>query len=889
MGAITSTAAEPKARLPKKHLTLLRDYCFDCHDADIQKGKVNLEALPLEVTTPQQAELWQKVLNAMNSGEMPPEEKPQPKDSEKIEFLDALAQTMITARRKFSDTGGKITMRRLNRREYRNSIKQLTGVTLDVSNLPVDDGAGNFDTVGSALFISSDQIEQYLSLGRSAIAEMLERRAALERSSQVFHVEPEKTVNIESLKAMRRLEDDYERFKQWKVGVDKASRAPENRKIMARILKENPEYDPLAFPAPAGYRFYRHAKELIGAPDPKVFGFTDDNKAVFSFQGGYDRKYAYLKHYAELPKSSHGTYLKLAWGIQRIDVVPDPKNVPPGTYKLRIRAGTVEGSSASRHFLEIGHPQRVNQVPAGFSGLPFRSLHVTGTENQPEIIETTIEIGIDNPREFGIQERQPNDGKHLRNEFFRYKRMNGYGYPPAIWIDWIELEGPIVDAESTSVQDNWWIATASNLNDSSRARIILNRLAQNAFRGREPTDGFLERLHAIYQTRRDEGWSFENAIELPLGIILTSPAFLYLNEPGSETMQRKLNDRELAVRLAYFLWSAPPDQQLMELAKQNQLSKPEVLRQQVDRLIADSRSDQFVSGFVHQWLDMERLDFFQFDASLHPEFDEITRSAARQEVYHAFGHLLRDKNGGEIGELLRSDYVFVNALLANFYGISGVIGDQFQKVRLPNTSPRGGLLGMAAIHAMGSDGIRSSPVERGAWILRHLLHNPPPPAPPNVPQLSDLSDKLLSTRQKLAAHQSEPQCASCHRKIDPLGLALENFNAAGKWRIEDRQIIRNAKGRIQLSKTAVSIDTSGRFHKGPEFADFKVFRDIIAQRETDFARGFCENLIEYALGRPYGFTDERLANKILEGASRKQYAVDEFIHGLVQSKVFQTK
>ena len=147
----------------------------------------------------------------------------------------------------------------------------------------------------------------------------------------------------------------------------------------------------------------------------------------------------------------------------------------------------------------------------------------------------------------------------------------------------------------------------------------------------------------------------------------------------------------------------------------------------------------------------------------------------------------------------------------------------------------------------------------------------------------------MSTRQKLAAHQSEPQCASCHRKIDPLGLALENFNAAGKWRIEDRQIIRNAKGRIQLSKTAVSIDTAGRFHKGPEFANFKVFRDIIAQRETDFARGFCENLIEYALGRPYGFTDERLANKILEGASRKQYAVDEFIHGLVQSKVFQTK
>ena len=1150
----SAAATEFEVRLPDKHRALLQDYCFDCHDADTQKGKVNLESLPLEIATAQQAELWQKVLNAMNSGEMPPEDKRQPKSIEKADFLDALAQTMVAAREKSSDTGGEITMRRLNRREYRNSIKQLTGVTLDVASLPADGGAGSFDTVGSSLFISSDQIEQYLKLGRSAIAEVFERQAARQQPSRVFRVEPENTVNVKSLQAMRQLEENRDRFMRWKAGVDKAVEAPENKPIMARILEENPEYDPFAFPAPAGYRFYQHAQELIGAPDPKAFGFTDDNKAVFSFQGGYVRKHAYLKHYSELPRSDQGTYLKLAWGIQRIDVLPEPEDVPPGTYKLRIRAGAVESSSASRHFIEIGHPQRVNQVPAGFSGLPIRSLQVTGTADKPEIIETTLEIGINTPREFGIQERRPSDGKNVRSEFNRHKKENGYGYPPAIWIDWIELEGPIREVpESTIVRvepehtinpenekqiaqledsyarftrwkkgvdeaaktpenkakiaeirkkdprvshpflfyafadllkgtpnakdfgfrdsnkaagshpqrdrgnlayhkhyaalphrdrgtylklahgtgrvivsprdlppgnyvmrvhvglvpgtpaerrfiqvghpqrqiatrnwglegraisthqvtgtienpetieipltvgagttrefaiqekqpntgnlkelwgahnewkakngyghppaiwidwvelegpimavdsrsdhDDWWIPGNSRLEDSSRAQTILEQFAFKAFRGAEPGDDFIQRLCTIFQTRIDAGESFNDAIELPLGIILASPAFLYLNEPGDDAARRKLTERELAVRLAYFLWSAPPDQELLDLARRSQLKRPQVLRQQVDRLIADPRSDEFVSGFIHQWLDMERLDFFQFDTTLYREFDESTRSAARQEVYHSFAHLLRARNDGSeavgsIGKLLKSDYVFVNGLLANYYGISGVTGDQFQKVAMSAESPRGGLLGMAAIHAMGSDGLRSSPVERGAWVLRHLLHDPPPPAPPNVPQLSRLAGEPLSTREKLAVHQEEPQCASCHRKIDPIGFGLENFDAAGKWRNEERQFKKNEKGRIAFGKIVTPIDSSGQFHNGPKFANYEELRNLIAQNERDFARGFTEHLIEYALGRPYGFTDEGFVNEILSASRSKQYAVSEFIHALVQSDPFQTK
>ena len=1159
--------APPEARFPEKHRTFFKTHCLACHDSETKEGKVDLENLSFRITSIEQAELWQKVLNALNSGEMPPEDSEQPDNTEKADFLDDLAQTMVTARQALSDSGGNITIRRLNRREYSNSIEQLTGVKVDVGSLPIDGGSGTFDTVGSSQFISSDQFEQYLKLGRQAIDEAFERHAVRKTPSKIFRVEPEDTVNVQSRKNMKTMAETYQRYLLWKAEVDKAAQAPENQQILEQI-REKYMLDDLT----DNLRLYQNANLLKGKPDAKKFGFRDANAASFSFQGGYDRTYAYMKHYLELPHSDQGTYLKLAWAIQRIDVLPKPEDIPPGTYKLRIRAGTVKDSDPSRHFIEIGHPQRVNQVPAGFSSKPLASLQITGTVDKPEIIETTLVIGSNTPREFGIQERRPEGNqKALSREFYAYKRENGYGTPPAIWVDWIELEGPITETAVTESQivrvepentanvknleiirrledtykEKWlpwkegvdkaaeaaenreivaalrkehsdydshptlkyqkagllkgapdprdyggsdpinavaalyspyrryysymkhyaelphndrgaylklsrgiqrfdvrpdpkdvpsgtyklrirvgavkgsdpsrhfieighpqtpngtspgfakllstqkvsgtienpevievnieigastprefgiqerqpksakilrqefdrhkqkngygtppaiwidWIELEGPLSspvsgsplqailakhldvpnlqqgpasdignspsiaetevDKERARVIFTEFAQQAFRDVPPEAEFIDRLVAIYERRRSVGDSFEEAIRTPLSVILASPGFLYLFEPGDETDRRRLNDRELAVRLSYFLWSGPPDAELLQLAEQNKLHLPEVLRQQVDRLIADPRSDDFVAGFVHQWLDMERLDFFQFDVNLYRDFDESTRAATREEVYQSFAHLLRDSKEGSLGKLLKSDYIFANGLLATYYDLEGVSGDEFRKIKLPADSPRGGLLGMAAIHAMGSDGVASSPVERGAWVLRHLLNDPPPPAPPNVPQISRLEGQTLTTRERLLAHQEEAQCASCHRKIDPIGFGLENFNAAGKWRTEDSYQMKDARGRGVGQRKTWAIDASGAFHNGPKFSDYYQLRDLIASREQDFARGLTENLVEYALGRPFGFTDENLANEIVTSAKSREFAVSEFIHALVQSKAFRSK
>jgi len=1587
----TLSGAELRAIVPEKHLDLMFDYCMDCHNADTQKGKVNLEDLPLEVDTLQHAELWQKVLDVLNSGEMPPENKRQPEKVAKADFLEDLAKTMVLARKKLSDSGGQITMRRLNRREYQNTIKSLTGVSLNVESLPADGGAGSFDTVGASQFISSDQFEQYLELGRTAVDEAFARHSAMAKPSTVFRVEPEKTVNVEHLEMIKKMEERLAQVKPWMDSVDKAVKAPENEAIMAQLRKEHPDIDTHAF------RIYRMSNRLKGVMELKHFG-GDPDSAMNFYQLDYRTKYESLKYFAELPHNERGTYLRYTSGIVRLDI-PSPKErskLVPGKYKVRFKAGIVESTPIERHFIEVGHPRRTSPVPSGFANPPLSVHQVTGTIENPQVIESIVEVSIDGPKEFGIQERMPKDfkarmqkhhadrrknghgtppalwvdwielegpiqenqspkleitrvepektinpanekiikkaeatqdrfkqwkkgvdeaakspenqaiiaeirkknrlidhpnrfyifaehfknvpspkdfgfldfqkaaaadpsrsknlallkhyaslphrdtGTYLKlthgtgrvivapkkmpvgdyifrvrlgtvkgtpaarkfieighpqrdiesrdwglkgkpisvhqvtgtieapqimeipievrsdttrefavqekqpnnanlktlwNEHNQLKAENGYGHPPAIWVDWVELEGPhdpnrlktwkqrrevehhanakvggtyndyfkgghdkaqsflktgkpqkdivdedrahfvirefenkgpsyrryldsnltksgsllgfsykqefialppehpsgwsktqhIVDTlpaghyklrfsvgalQSTEKKrhfvsigavpakdqfnlldtfqvsgtvDNpqvievpvqlskngprkfavrergdpkamqarmlsaiketglgltpalWidWVewegplpsakpkmfkqrrqaekyATAKvkrkyesyfkagydaalafqkdgiprpavgvkdldeakfrirryemeaasqlrylndpltksgsllgvfdrngNLNseefieismdplgfkkkskplplgkyrvrvrmgsvegtspdrhfavlgsvsnggsrnvdgdgfnlletfqvtgttsapqvfettveltlngsrkfslreksnlmadtlrgkreiykggmaappalwidwvewegplqdkvqddglvsilqnnlsgtvdtEEERARSIFQRFCMEAFRQVDPDPMFIDQLVGLYKRRITAGDSFDVAIRTPLSVILASPGFLYLDEPNMKESKRPLNDRELAVRLAYFLWSSPPDARLFALAKRNELSNPATLRAEVDRMIADPRSEEFVAGFVHQWLHMERLDFFQFDTKLHREFDESVRASARKEVYESFALLLRDQERGHIGKLLKSDYVMINGLLGTYYGIDGVSGDHFRKVSLPPDSPRGGLLGTAAVLAMGSDGIESSPVERGAWVLRYLLNDPPPPAPPNVPQLSRLADKPLTARERVLAHQEEPQCASCHRKIDPIGFGLENFTAAGKWRTEDKH-----------GKKTYDIDPSGKFHKGPEFSGYFEMRDLIAQKENDFARGFTEHLIGYGLGRPFGFTDEDLANEITSAAKKEDHSVSAFVHALVQSKAFITK
>jgi len=827
------------AAMPEAHFAIFEKYCLDCHDSLTEKGGVDLEELSFQIDTIASAELWQKVLNSLNSGEMPPEDKTQLSAEEKTVLLDDLSHELVAAREILSDSGGVITMRRLNRREYENTVYDLLGVRVESENLPGDENSDGFDTTGASLFFSSDQFEQYLNLAREAIDEAFmfaKKPPALLTSKR----ESEASMNALFEKISSKLRTNYDRAQEWRAVAEEKT--------------------------------------------PKEFGFIDENEVAFH-ERSYRQKYATFRQYLDRPESETGALLYRLFDGAVVDSLNVSPKWPAGQYVLKIRAAALEGAPSHERFLEYG----IKDTNGRSGELELLGcVEVTGTIEKPQILEFPVTVAKSGSRHFGLRQRQHNNRDAARADFLKSQVKNQVGPPASLWIDWVEITGPHYQewpppgiSEIFFKGKEWW----TQPDEDVYAREIIERFATRAFRIKSPSESYLDKLFELYLAGKADGKKFQEAISEPLAAVLASPGFLYLIESVPGQSKRELTDLELAVRLSYFLWSAPPDKALYEVARAGELKKPAKLAAQTNRMLKDPRSDAFISSFAHQWLDMNRLDFFQFDFRQFPEFDDSAKAAARQEVYETLRAVLNEQR--PLSDLLKADHVFVNDLLADYYDLEGVRGSDFRKVSVPEDSPRGGILGMAAIMAMGSDGNHSSPVERGAWVMRKLLDDPPPPAPANVPQLSRLEGKLLSPRELLSAHMEEAQCAQCHRKIDPIGYGLENFDAAGKWRetITLKKVVKNKVNQ----KKVIGIDTHGQLPSGDSFEDFAGLRDSIANESIAFERGFTEALIEYALGRPYGFSDESLRERILKRARAKDGEMREFVHALIQSKPFRTK
>ncbi|MBU6301307.1 MAG: DUF1592 domain-containing protein [Verrucomicrobia bacterium] len=891
-------AADPA--MPEKHRALFKEHCVSCHGPEKQKGKFRVDDLPLSITSVEVAEKWQKVLNALNSGDMPPTDEKQPASAAKADFLDDLANVMVAARRTLGDQKGVITMRRLNRREYKNTLRELLGVEINVAELPPDGGSGAFDTVGSNLFMSANQIEQYQALGREALEEAFAWQTAASVTKKLHYEGETTTPKVRDF--VKYQIDARERAQKWVNAVDEAARKPENKEIVEKIRAEVNNN---------GSRLRREWARIPGAPNPRTFGFdkkgeNDADLANDSLGAGWLK---YHEYYIGMPGVDRGAYLGVQTrhpselNVNYIELLV-PFDWPVGDYIVRVRSAAVKDAPVERRFLDFGIHARTGKV--------LNTFEITGTMENPQTIEIPLTLTRGNltreNRSLFLREK----GSWDTNEEGNRKRAeavkrNGIGPELVLWVDWIEIERV---PNATKPVPPGFAALKLPLDDKSPApaavelRAAFERFATEAFRGTPPPAEYVDRLMRLYDARRKAGDKPVAALKETLSVVLASPMFLYLAESGSPSFtpdllpkeeageklgvkdekQKTLSGPELAIRLAYFLWSAPPDAEL----RKSDLSKPEVLAAQTNRLLDDPRSEGFLTAFVHQWLGLDRIDFFEVNRALYPRFDTGTKVAAKGEIHETIAHIL--KHNASLRDLLKADYVVINRVLAHYYGIPGVKGDGYEKVSLPKDSPRGGLLGMAAIHFMGGNGERTSPVERGAWVLRKLLHDPPPPAPANVPAITRLAGKVLTTKERLLAHQEDPQCASCHRKIDPIGFGLENFDAAGQWRTEESYTALDANGKPDPKSTKRwPIDPASAFHKGPSFTDFFSLRDIIDTKSDAFARSFSEALIEFALGRPIGFCDEPLIDDLITQASKKDLAMREFIHALVSSKEFHTK
>lgn len=1013
--------SHPLSGINSKHLALLDTYCASCHNEKKNKGKFRIDELRLTIQTTEDAERWQKVLNALNTGEMPPEDEEQLHSLKKANLVDDLGLAMVSLRKKMSDRHGEISMSRLNRREYRNTLRELLGVEINVSQLPADDGLSNYDTSGASLYVSSNQIESYLELGREAVEEAIDRYLA--RDASVSH----RYEGEELTKKYRAHFKKWDTSIEWRGELAKAGVQPENKKIYTALKEKHPTRQDKHLP------FYLHFNEISGAPPvPKdsAFRYFDNPTRVDQFISASAPNHSYLKRYLNLPKIEQGAFItiptihpnQLPTGYIEYHL---PPGWPPGKYKVRFRAARADNAPEDRRFLEFG--LRVRNVD-------LLSAHeVTGTMDNPQIIETSLEITRKHSlgehrdeRQIYLREKGMHHQFHYpRRIFAETKKQNGYGPEYVFWIDWLEVErvptgdqqlpkgmqavvqllnseklveerseeglfihqtGGVkaqkiriinpddgdndylhlrevqvmsngknialqgtasqsslhgnenergaksaIDGDLTSINHTsnmaesgeWWevdlgreisidevriynrndsLTNASRLNNytlelvdakgkpqgdnypkTEELSACFQEFSTQAFRGEQAASSFIDRLLNYYHDKRKiDELKHREALTSTLAIVLSSPMFLYKSESSLQD-QQTISQQELAQRLCYFLWSAPADATLIKLAEEGKLSDPKILRQQTDRLLDDPRSSAMIHGLIHQWLDMERIDFFNVNLIKHRTYDNSVKMAIRDEVYETVSYLLSENRS--ITELLSADYAVINNLLAQFYGLPDIQGDHFRKVTLPENSPRGGLLGMAAIHLMGGNGDESSPVERGAWVLRKLLNQAPPPAPANVPNLARLSDKALTTRQRLVAHQEMPQCASCHRKIDPIGFGLENFDAVGLWRTENSY---ETSGKDKEKKTW-PIDPSGKFHDGAAFSDYFDLRKHIAAHPNSFANSFTSAVIEYGMGRPIGFSDQTFIEAVVKKSKAENYTFRSFFHALVQHENFKRK
>ena len=409
------------------------------------------------------------------------------------------------------------------------------------------------------------------------------------------------------------------------------------------------------------------------------------------------------------------------------------------------------------------------------------------------------------------------------------------------------------------------------------AKQILSTLMRRAYR-RPVTDDDLNRPLELYRkTKTGEG--FDAGIEMGLAAILASPEFLFRIERDPASVEAgasyRISDLDLASRLSFFLWSSIPDDELLDLAARGELDKPAVLDRQVRRMLADSRSENLVTNFASQWLHLRNLDGISPDMRIFPDFDDNLRQALRQETELFVDSVIREDRS--VIDLLRANYTFLNERLARHYGLPNIYGSRFRRVTFDGDGARGGLLRQGSILTATSYPTRTSPVIRGKWILDNLLGIPPPPPPPNVPALQDKktgAHRAMAMRERLGEHRANPMCASCHRLMDPIGFALENYDAIGRWRTTDAN---------------APIDASGTLFDGTSFTGVAGLQAALLRRPELFVSTLTEKLLTFATGRGVEYYDAPAVRKIVRDSAAHDYRFSSIIMGIVNSTPFRMR
>lgn len=781
---------------------LLDQYCVICHNQAVVASipqpnegllTTQLRNLGLSLDTEdvsdlsKNPEVWEKVVKKLRVGVMPPPTYPRPDAAAYNEFRNWLETELDRVASLDINPGRTQAFHRLNQVEYKNAIRDLLALDIEVSDLiPADapDQYG-FDNNADVLAFSPLNVERYISAAHkiSELAVGMTPRGAVVKSYEV-------PLNL--------IQDD--RLSEELPFGSRGGTAIEH-----------------FFPVDGEYRITINLQT----------NYVD-------FVRGYDQDH-------EIELSLDGEHLRtFSFG-------GDAPGIPaPYSY-----AGNIRGSDDWEEFMMAFADRGFDLV------LPIKAgPRVIGATFPREIWEPE---GVEQPRLFGYQlavNELPDSNPGLGS---------------------IVVEGPLSVSGPGDTPSRLRIFSCFPTNADEApacAREILHSLAQQAYRRPIENDDIEDLMQFYTQGYRDGG--FEAGIQFALERLLVSPDFLFRIEQVPVDQEQgnsyAITDFELASRLSFFLWSSLPDDELLALAGSEDLRDPEVLEQQVLRMLADPKAAAFIDNFGGQWLYLRNLDGIYPDPAEFPEFDENLREAFKRETQLFIDHQIRNDNS--LRELLSADYTFVNERLARHYGIPGIYGNRYRKVTLDGAE-RGGLFGHGSLMMVTSYPNRTSPVLRGKFVLENLLGGPPPEPPPNVPALETSSDgKQLTMCEAMAMHRENPACRVCHAAMDPIGFSLENYDAVGKWRnvFADQPI-----------------DASGLLPDGNTFDGPDGLRDLLLSRPDDFVGTITEKLMRFALGRSLEYYDMPAIRKIVRDAAESDYRWSAIILGVVESVPFQMR
>jgi len=843
----TTKAPKPDlAEFRRSIQPILKSSCVDCHGPDTQEGNIRLDTLDPNLQRGADVKWWIEVLGVINNGEMPPADADPLSSSDRSQLVQWISTEIQIASQVRRAEQGHSSFRRLTRYEYNYALQDLLGIPYNLAkDLPpeanTEDG---FQNSSEMLHMSITQLETYREIASTAIT----RAVALDPQPPMLRW----NISMQAA-AARHWPDQEKQIADLNEQLRKDGDKQKHQRELDQLLER--------FRQPHNNTYYRDLQS---------------GRTVRSSWQYYGAKYAH----APTPPPTHipakATHVAIIPRGQFLIIELGNQIPPEGTLRVRVRASQTLQTSSTPPSLRLEFGWRASNDSRALIRLSKHDLEITAKSEHPEFYQWEIPLGNIYPRNSvrttAKMGATPNPSEYIRLSNSSISQGN-------IQIDHVEITGPIHNQWPPESHSRIFIDSPNRSDEPLYAKEVLEHFMPRAWR-RDVTSAEVKQKLALFDSIRPEFDNSEQAMVEVLATVLASPNFLYVArdstlEHKKQNTSDQLTDYELATRLSLFIWCSTPDQELLDLAHQQRLHESNIFAQQVRRMLADSKSQRLAQQFVQQWLDLQLLEFLQVDDKAHPQFDPELKLAMQQEPIVFFSEMLT--NNHSLLDFIHADYALLNERLAQHYGIADVFGNEMRRITLNNDHQRGGLLTQAGLLAMNSDGVDSHPLKRGIWLLESLLHDPPPPPPPAVPEI-DLADPKIAEmtlKQRIENHRDHAACRSCHAKIDPWGIAFENFDAIGQWR--------NSIG-------DEPVDASSLLFNNYEIRGMDgLKRYLLTERQDQFTRALTYKLVTFALGRPLTFADRSSIDQIAADVRKQGDGLATLITLICKSELFHSK